>query len=540
MEQPEPPFKRMKGVIYTRVSSDEQVKGTSLESQEEICRAYCRDKDIEVLEVFREEGASAKTADRAEFLRAVEFCRKNKGNVDAFVVAKVDRFARNTEDHFYIRKILLDFGVTLHSVSEPIGNSPVGKFFETMLAGSAEFDNAIRKQRCTDGMMARIKQGINPWGPPLGYACSHNKKHGIKKTEPDPPDEKIFPIIQRGLKEYAKGRCNQIELTALMNEWGLKEIRGKRLSPQFVDLMLGKHLKFYAGILVNPWTGEEIPGRHKPMITTDEMREIMFIRSGKARLSPRDRHNPEFPLRRSALCRDCGTSLTGSISRGNGGAYSYYHCPKKGCTMFGKGIPKKDIEDHFMARLAEVTPKKKFMAVLNESLVDVWREKGKHLADEAAQRGHRVADLEAKKKRIYEMREDGSYTKEEFMERKEEIENQIAAERISFNETKIDQYDVEGLVAYADRFSLDLGRQWFDLPPQIRPRFQKLVFPKGISYQRGEGFGTASMGSIFEANKRFDGKKSTVVHYLGDTWNQIMAELVEWKAIQEAALVYST
>jgi len=208
--------------------------------------------------------------------------------------------------------------------------------------------------------------------------------------------------------------------------------------------------------------------------------------------------------------------------------------------MFGKGIPKKDIEDHFMARLAEVTPKKKFMAVLNESLVDVWREKGKHLADEAAQRGHRVADLEAKKKRIYEMREDGSYTKEEFMERKEEIENQIAAERISFNETKIDQYDVEGLVAYADRFSLDLGRQWFDLPPQIRPRFQKLVFPKGISYQRGEGFGTASMGSIFEANKRFDGKKSTVVHYLGDTWNQIMAELVEWKAIQEAALVYST
>ena len=104
------------------------------------------------------------------------------------MVAKVDRFARNTEDHFYIRKILLDYGVTLHSISEPIGNSPVGKFFETMLAGSAEFDNAIRKQRCSDGMAARIKQGISPWHPPLGYVSVDAKRRGEKKTEPDPPD----------------------------------------------------------------------------------------------------------------------------------------------------------------------------------------------------------------------------------------------------------------------------------------------------------------------------------------------------------------
>ena len=68
----------IKGIIYTRVSSDEQVKGTSLDFQDELCRTYCRDKGIEVMALFREEGASAKTAERAEFLRAIEFCRKNK------------------------------------------------------------------------------------------------------------------------------------------------------------------------------------------------------------------------------------------------------------------------------------------------------------------------------------------------------------------------------------------------------------------------------------------------------------------------------
>ena len=126
-------------------------------------------------------GHRPKTAQRAEFLRAIEFCRKNKGKIDAFVVYKVDRFARNTEDHFYVRKMLIDYGVTLHSVTEPIGNNPAEKFIETVLAGSAEFDNAVRAQRCIDGMSARFNQGIYPYKPPIGYACQYARKKGLKK-----------------------------------------------------------------------------------------------------------------------------------------------------------------------------------------------------------------------------------------------------------------------------------------------------------------------------------------------------------------------
>ena len=109
----------MKAIIYTRVSSDEQVKGTSLNDQEARCRRYCSDQGIEVLQVFREEGASAKTIERRMLLEAMEYCRKSRGKVDAFVVWKVDRFARNAEDHFAVRKLLLEYGVTLRSVTEP-------------------------------------------------------------------------------------------------------------------------------------------------------------------------------------------------------------------------------------------------------------------------------------------------------------------------------------------------------------------------------------------------------------------------------------
>ena len=505
----------IKGIIYTRVSSDEQVKGTSLDFQEELCRNYCKDKGIEVLSLFREEGASAKTAERAEFLRAIEFCRKNKGKIAAFVVAKVDRFARNTEDHFYVRKILFDYGVTLHSVSEPIGNNPAGKFIETVLAGTSEFDNAVRRQRSVDGMSAKLNQGIYPWKSPIGYQCSHFKKHGEKKTKAEEPDERTFPIIQRALKEYAQGHCSQAELVKLLDEWGLKEIRGKKTPPQLVDRILGQHLKFYAGILENPWTNEEIEGLHKPMITKDELYRIQMRRAGKSVVYRRDSFNPLFPLRKTVKCADCCRSYTGSSPRGNGGSYSYYHCYKSDCPSYGKGVSKADLEKQFLRHLATIIPKEKVLAMIKESTLDLWRDEGKGFEIDAQKYARELAELEAKRKRIFEMREDGSYSKEEFQERREQADNEIAATRISLSESRIEQFDIEGAVSYATQFIRDLARQWFDLPPKLRPRFQKLVFPEGIPYKRDTGFGTARLGLIFELNRQSHGQKSHLVPFRG-------------------------
>jgi DNA invertase Pin-like site-specific DNA recombinase len=46
----------MNAVIYCRVSSKEQIDGTSLESQEVACRDYARSKGMSVLRVFVEQG----------------------------------------------------------------------------------------------------------------------------------------------------------------------------------------------------------------------------------------------------------------------------------------------------------------------------------------------------------------------------------------------------------------------------------------------------------------------------------------------------
>ena len=505
----------MRGIIYTRVSSDEQVKGTSLDDQEVRCRQYCKEKGIEILKVFREEGASAKTTDRKVLIEALEYCRLNKGKIDAFVVWKVDRFARNAEDHFAVRKLLIEYGLGLRSVTEPIGKDPAEKLFETMLAGFAEFDNDIRRQRCTNGMLAKLNQGIWPWKPPLGYKCGNFKRRGLKKVKPDPPDEKIFPLLQRALKEYSRGTFNsQAELAAALDKWGLKEIRGKKTPTQFIDRLLGRFLKFYTGILVNPWTGEEKEGLHQPMITQDEMYRIQLIRAGKSvNNTQRNKYNPNFPLRRTIICASCTKPLTGSTSRGNGGLYSYYHCHNRQCAMFSKGIAKDILEKEFCLYLKTITPKENFLAVFKETILDYWEEQSKTFRLEAEHYEKKLTELEAQKKRIYDMREDESYTKDEFIERKGEIENKITATKISLSEARIEQFDLEGTLTYAANFIRDLGRQWFDLTPELRPRFQKLLFPDGIPYQRGKGFGTAKLGLIYEINRQCDGDLSQVVDH---------------------------
>ena len=51
-------------IVYVRVSSKEQLDGTSLEVQERICSDYAVRNDLEIVRIFKEKGESAKTTNR--------------------------------------------------------------------------------------------------------------------------------------------------------------------------------------------------------------------------------------------------------------------------------------------------------------------------------------------------------------------------------------------------------------------------------------------------------------------------------------------
>lgn len=530
----------MNGIIYTRVSSEEQVKGTSLEFQEDLCRKYAEQRSIEVVQIFREEGESAKDLslnNRKKFLEALEFCSKNKNNIKAFIVLRVDRFARNTEDHFAVRKILTGYGTTLFSVTEPIGNKPAEKFIETVLAGASEYDNAIRKQRCTDGMLSRINQGIYPYKPPIGYKCMHNKKHGEKKNIPDPPDSITFPLIQRALKTFATGMFQQKEVARLLTEWGLKTENGNLPTPQLVARILRKNLKFYAGILINPWTLKETKGLHEPMITLEELNDIQVVLNGKKSYleMQRCKQNEYFPLRRSIKCGYCFNYLTASSPRGNGGRYFYYHCVHKDCPNYAKSISKNVLEQEYSSYLSNIILKKETISAFKTTIMNLWENRTVQNKSDKNRINASIQLLESKKRRIYEMREDGSYTKEEFLERKAEIESEIKSLKTASESFVSEDFDMKDILSYVCDFIDSMAQKWIEMPYELQCRFQKLIFPEGVIYTKKTGFGTTKVGHIFSLIQTFSGNKSAKVDLYIPDWNHFIDEV---RTIRRTAISY--
>jgi hypothetical protein len=57
------------------VSTKEQTENLSLPTQLRACEEYCRREGYEVVERFKEEGESAKTADRTELQKLLKYCR---------------------------------------------------------------------------------------------------------------------------------------------------------------------------------------------------------------------------------------------------------------------------------------------------------------------------------------------------------------------------------------------------------------------------------------------------------------------------------
>ncbi len=134
-------------VIYIRVSTKEQTENLSLPTQLRACEEYCHRQGYEVLERFKEEGESAKTADRPELQRLLKYCRTHKGRVHFVVVFNLTRFAREKYDHFALRSHLKSLGISLRSATEPIDDTATGKLMEGVLASFAQFDNDVRSDR---------------------------------------------------------------------------------------------------------------------------------------------------------------------------------------------------------------------------------------------------------------------------------------------------------------------------------------------------------------------------------------------------------
>src|SRR5207237_8997959 len=166
----------------------------------------CVQHGYEVLERFKEEGESAKTADRPELQRLLKYCRTHKGRVHFVVVFNLTRFAREKYDHFALRSHLKSLGISLRSATEPIDDTSTGKLMEGVLASFAQFDNDVRSERTRGGMKAALELGRWTFLAPLGYL---NAPRSSGKSLI--PDLERAPLVKRAFQDFATGRFTKDE-----------------------------------------------------------------------------------------------------------------------------------------------------------------------------------------------------------------------------------------------------------------------------------------------------------------------------------------
>src|SRR5713101_2764455 len=232
-------------VIYVRVSTKEQTENLSLPTQLRACEEYCEHQGFEVLARFREEGESAKTADRTELQNLLQYCRLHKGRVQFVVVFNLTRFAREKYGHFALRAHLKSLGISLRSATEPIDDTSTGKLMEGVLAAFAQFDNDVRSDRTRAGMRAALELGRWTFPAPLGYLNA--PKWSGKSLLPDPDRA---PLIRRAFEEFAGGHFTKQDVLARVTELGLRTRAGRALSKQSFGRVLRNPI--YVGLIESP------------------------------------------------------------------------------------------------------------------------------------------------------------------------------------------------------------------------------------------------------------------------------------------------
>ncbi len=189
----------MKAVGYIRVSTNEQaIEGASLDSQLKKIQAYTELKDLELIEVIKDKGLSAKDLNRDGIKQVIEMVKSNK--VDAVVVFKLDRMFRSTVDALETARMFDKWEVALHSIQEALDTrSAMGKFFFTLTAALAEMEQRIISERTSIALQHKKAKNERVGHIPFGYQLAENKIHLIKNEQEQKILKSIRSLRRQGL-----------------------------------------------------------------------------------------------------------------------------------------------------------------------------------------------------------------------------------------------------------------------------------------------------------------------------------------------------
>ena len=263
-------------VIYVRVSTKEQTENLSLPTQLRACEEYCRRQGYEVLERFHEEGESAKTTDRSQLqnllhvLPAEQGPRALRGRVqpDALCAGQV-------------RPLRAALAPAVAGHLAAVGDGADRRHVDRQVDGRrARRVRAVRQRLSLrpDARRHEGRAGTRTLGVPGADRLLERAAARLGKSLM--PDPERAPLVRRAFEEYATGRFTKQQLLKQSRAWGLTNRRDRPLTSQAIGVLLRNQL--YAGIVDVPEYGVRAKrGDFEPLISEDLFYRVQAVLSGR-------------------------------------------------------------------------------------------------------------------------------------------------------------------------------------------------------------------------------------------------------------------
>lgn len=313
----------MNCLIYLRVSTKEQAQtnekeGFSIAAQREACVKYIEDKGWSIADEYTDRGESAKSSNRPQLQEMLSRIKKDK-TIDAVVVHKIDRLARNMEDHVAIKAILRRAGVVLVSMVENIEDSASGRLVEGIHALMAEFYSANLATEIKKGMGQMIKEGGWPYKAPLGYLNSRDFSFARRGRSVIAIDKEKAPIIQAAFNIYAQGNASVDDIRHYLYDNDIKCKYGTAPLSKSATIHLLNN-RFYIGEV--RWQDVFYPAKHPAIIDKDVFYKVREVMDANQTAGVRTRTHDHY-LKGSLYCGECGRRLSVDTAKKK---YTYFYC----------------------------------------------------------------------------------------------------------------------------------------------------------------------------------------------------------------------
>ncbi|AIF45437.1 recombinase family protein [Virgibacillus sp. SK37] len=262
-----------KAVVYARVSTNQEQQKTSIEWQKEYYAQYAKDKGYELVKTYFDEGLSATSSNRKEFLEmlydaGLNATRQENSGVYTFdtsnreprfdwiIVKDISRFARNTDSTSIIRRLVEKDVYIIFETAGFTTKDDNWEFHFGLFVNFAQQESVDRSIKGKKAYQTRTDKGdYHMSNVLLGY----KRNLETKEYEIDEDEAKTVRFIFDQYVNHGKGTT---EIADMCNDRGYRTKKNKRFIGNSV-LRIIKNEKFKGQVITKRYTHTTITGSHK-------------------------------------------------------------------------------------------------------------------------------------------------------------------------------------------------------------------------------------------------------------------------------------